>query len=65
MVSVLKFIEVNWGLPSLTPHDAGANNMMDLFNFGGATRPALRLHTRTCPTLTTAEQQLLRVEGPD
>ena len=64
-VSPLKFIETNWGLPSLTPADAGSNTMMDLFNFTAPPRPALRLHTRSCPALTLAERHLVRTEGTD
>lgn len=31
--SLLAFIEANWQLPSLTSRDAGANNLMNAFNF--------------------------------
>ncbi|MDX6547582.1 MAG: hypothetical protein QOG33_1132 [Gaiellales bacterium] len=64
-VSLLKFIETNWVLPSLTPRDAASNTMMDLFNFVGTPRPALRLNTRTCPVLTAAQRLLVATEGRD
>jgi len=65
-VSLLKFIEDNWSLPSMTPRDQAANDMMDTFNFAGTTRrPTLRLQTHTCPSLTLAEKRLARAENPD
>ena len=38
--SVLKFIEVNWGVPPLSTRDASANDMMSAFDFTQAPRPA-------------------------
>ena len=38
--SALKFIEHNWGVATLTPRDAAANNMTSAFNFTAAPRPA-------------------------
>ncbi len=32
-VSILKFIEERWGLPSLSPRDANANNLLNAFDF--------------------------------
>jgi len=65
-VSTLKFIEANWQLPSLTPHDAAANSIMDMFDFSAATRrPKLMLTPRTCPALTTAQRRTLKAENPD
>jgi phospholipase C len=58
--SILKFIEVNWTLPSLTPRDAGANSPMDMFDFTAPPRPPLIQTQRTCPTLTQAEKQLAK-----
>jgi phospholipase C len=63
--SILKFIEDNWGLPSMTPADARANDMMDMFDFSRTPKRKLVLPMRTCPSLTTAEQQLLRTRPPD
>lgn len=39
--SVLKFIEVRFGLPHLTTRDRGANAMLDCFDFGKKPTPAL------------------------
>ncbi len=38
--SVLKFIENNWGVPSLATRDASANDLMSAFDFSQAPRPA-------------------------
>jgi phospholipase C len=64
-LSPLKFIEDNWGMPSLTPKDAAANDMMDAFDFSAAPRPKLILHQRTCPKLTAAQHALVAAENPD
>ena len=56
--SVLKFIEVNWSLPSLGARDATSNDMTDLFDFAAPQRPALLLQQRTCPGVTPAIQNL-------
>jgi phospholipase C len=63
--SILKFIEDNWGLASMTPADARANDMMDMFDFSRTPNPRLVLPMRTCPSLTAAEKQLLRTRNPD
>jgi phospholipase C len=63
--SILKFIEDNWGLPSMTPADARANDMMDMFDFSRTPAPKLVLPMRTCPSLTTAAKHLLRTRPPD
>ncbi len=38
--AILKFIEYNWGLRSLTQRDANANNLLSAFNFEQPPRPA-------------------------
>ena len=63
--SILKFIEDNWGLPSMTPADGRANDMMDMFDFSRTPNPKLTLPMRTCPSLTAAAKQLLRTRPPD
>jgi phospholipase C len=66
-LSVLKFIETNWSVPSLTPKDSAANNMMDLFAFPpnrtSALRPATVLPTHACSALTAAERRLANEPG--
>jgi hypothetical protein len=64
-LSPLKFIEDNWGLPSLTPKDAAANDMMDAFDFTASKRPALIRQQRTCPRLTAAQRAMVAAENPD
>ena len=39
--SMLKFIEQNWGVPSLTQRDANANNILSAFDFNQAPREAV------------------------
>jgi phospholipase C len=63
--SILKFIEDNWGLPSMTPADGRANDMMDMFDFSRTPNPKLILPMRTCPSLTASAKQLLRTRPPD
>ena len=36
-VSILKFIETRFGLPTLTARDAGADPMLEFFDFNTAT----------------------------
>ena len=55
--SVLKFIEDNFGLPSLTQRDANANDMMDSFNFSQNPLPPLYLQPRACPVMGSTEVQ--------
>ena len=64
-LSPLKFIEDNWGLPSLTPKDAAANDMMDAFDLTAPQRPALIRHQRTCSRLTAAQRAEVAAESPD
>jgi phospholipase C len=52
--SVLKFIEANWRLQSLTARDSLANNLMDAFNFSQSPLSPLLLQTRNCNNLTGA-----------
>ena len=47
--SVLKMIETIWGLEPLTMRDRKASDMLDLFDFTGASRPPLLLQPRACP----------------
>lgn len=51
--SILKFIEVRFGLPSLTPRDENANDTTDSFDFTQAPLSPLILQQRTCNFLTT------------
>jgi phospholipase C len=46
--SIHAFIEHNWSLPSLTPLDAAANNLLDAFDFTQLGRGKLLRPTRTC-----------------
>jgi phospholipase C len=63
--SILKFIEDNWDIPSMTPADGRANDMMDMFNFSRTPNPRLVLPMRACPSLTAAEKKLLRARPSD
>jgi len=63
--STLKFVEANWSLPSLTPADQNAHDMMNLFDFSETPKPSLLLTKRTCPKLNAAERQLLATRSPD
>jgi len=47
--SILKFIERRYHLAPLTPRDAGANDMLDSFDFSQAPQPPLILSPRQCP----------------
>ncbi|HLW83356.1 MAG TPA: alkaline phosphatase family protein [Candidatus Acidoferrales bacterium] len=47
--SILKFIELRFGLSPLTMRDAAANNVTDAFDFSQSPRPPLILPLRTCP----------------
>jgi phospholipase C len=47
--SVLKFIETDFGLPSLTDRDKNAADMTQVFDFTQAPRPLPALTARTCP----------------
>ncbi len=48
--SVLKFIEIRFGLPTLTDRDSQAADMTDAFDFTQTPLPALVLSPRTCPS---------------
>jgi phospholipase C len=65
--SPLKLIETNWNLPSLTPKDAAANDMMDFFSFNTAApaKQPLFPTPRTCPTLTPAQRTAIARSGDD
>jgi phospholipase C len=52
--SVLKFIEANWRLQSLTARDSLANNLMDAFNFSQSPLSPLILQTRNCNNVNGA-----------
>ena len=45
--SVLKFIEMNWGLPSLTRRDRSASDLSEAFDFSQAPRPPDPVPLRT------------------
>jgi phospholipase C len=47
--SVLKFVELRYGLSTLTARDAQANDMTDSFDFTQTPLSALVLSTRSCP----------------
>jgi phospholipase C len=47
--SVLKMIEVIWGLEPLTERDRRASDMLDLFDFDGRPQPKLVLDLQRCP----------------
>ena len=50
--SVLRFMEVLYGLPSLTRRDHTANDLLGAFNFAQAPRAPLVLKERDCATAT-------------
>jgi phospholipase C len=52
--SFLKFIETRFHLPALTDLDAGADDMLDSFDFTQAPRPPLILQQRACPLVSIA-----------
>lgn len=74
--SLLRFVESAFGLPSLGAMDDLANytatepkpgDLMDFFDFSGATPPKgkLVLATRTCPTLSAAQKAYIASWNPD
>ncbi len=65
LASLPRFIEDNWSLPAMTPKDASANDLMDMFDFAAPVRPKLALSTRTCTPLTAAEQAAVAAEPAD
>jgi phospholipase C len=52
--SVLRFMEVLYGLPSLTDRDRGANDLLNAFDFGQRPVPPLVLHERDCSHVPTS-----------
>ncbi len=54
--SLLGFIEANWSLPSLAARDAGANNLMDAFNFE-QTPSSKTLRSQRPGVLTVAQKR--------
>jgi phospholipase C len=64
--SVLKFIETNFGLPSLTERDARADDMMGAFDFDQGASPAERrllLEKRECRGLPRKSATAYRKHG--
>jgi len=61
--SILKFIEVRFGLPALTNRDLVANNMLDSFDFNQTPLQPLVLQARTCPFITANQNAGVRVVG--
>ncbi len=49
--SVLKFIEVLFGLPNMTQRDLNANDMTDSFNFNQTPLPPVILGSHTCQAI--------------
>ncbi len=52
--SVLRLIEERFSLQSLSTRDAGANDMLDSFDFSQKPQPPLVLETRSCPVMSTS-----------
>jgi phospholipase C len=63
--SYLKFVEDNWGLPSLNERDAGANNVMDMFDFSQVPKAALILTTRSCSRPTPEQARAAEAAAAD
>jgi phospholipase C len=63
--SLLKFIEVNWDVPSLNSRDAGSNDMMDFFDFDQVPKAPLVLTLRNCGPLSEATRRLMESRTPD
>jgi phospholipase C len=63
--SILKFVEDNWGLPSLNTRDAGSSNMMSLFDFSGPHKGRLIRNQRTCAPLPPALERLAATQVQD
>ncbi len=49
IVSFLRLVELNYGLPQLTSLDGGANGLTNAFDFTQKPRPSLVLSQRACP----------------
>jgi phospholipase C len=76
-VSMLRFVEALWGLPTLQAADdpstyqAGEpvpGDLMDFFDFSGASppKPGVMLRTtRACTPLTPAERRIVETNDPD
>jgi phospholipase C len=56
--SVLKFIEMRYGLQPLTSRDAGAGSLLDSFDFTQSPQPPLILQPQTCPASTYTGTQI-------
>jgi phospholipase C len=69
--SLLKFIERDFGVPSLGADDAQPDAMtggdlMDFFDFSGAApHGKLNLSTRSCKAMTAAEKRMVATSDPD
>jgi phospholipase C len=55
--SILKFIEEDFGLPSVGKRDAQANDLTDSFDFTQSPLPPLVLATRACPVVSASVVQ--------
>ena len=60
--AILKFIEYNWGLRSLTQRDANANNLLSAFNFEQPPRPAEFLPMTRSPLKAVAQNATAKRE---
>jgi len=76
-VSMLRFVEALWGLPTLQAADDPATyqagepvpgDLMDFFDFSGASPPkpdVMLRTTRACNPLTPAERRIVETIDPD
>jgi len=55
--SILKFIEDNWGVASLTGRDAAANNFLEAFDFTQAPRPPEFISSTWSPPTASVPQK--------
>jgi phospholipase C len=62
--SFLKFVEVNWNVPSLTARDAAANSLVDMFNFSQKPLPRLVLSQRSLH-LSPAQRRRIARQAAD
>lgn len=58
--SLLRFIEDDFSLPSLTSRDKSARSIVSSFNFSQTPRSPLVLHTRRCPKSAYLNHESLR-----
>jgi phospholipase C len=56
--SVLKFIEDNWKVASLSTRDAAANNILSAFDFSQAPRPAVFLSSTWAPAVVAKKSPI-------